>query len=180
MAKSESTKKHTPKFNDLERVMAKKEIARLILQGKHQAEIAASVVINGKTITQQMVSYYLTQLENEYKAEAMKDITVAKAIHLAKTNHLYQEYLAGFERSKMEKTHKKSGKKNTKNKESKQAQIQQWTQNGDSRFLDGALDTLQHEAAIQGYNSPKKLDITSPKILIIEDGDEGKPQRSKN
>ena len=138
-------------------------IADLYLRGFTQAEIAQQM-----GMTQQMVSYDLKIVAEDWKNEARKAHEDRVAIELAKLNRIERECLIGWERSQGEiketKVSKTSAQNPKESAESKKIQLV-----GDVRFLDTAIKCSRERRDLMGTDAPTKLDIPSLKKLVIED-----------
>lgn len=129
----------------------RRNIARLYLQGKIQAEIASEMKISQPTVSRE-----LKLLQAEWRVERVYDINEAKAKELAKLDVLELEYWDAWKRSQgnaVTQTQSDGPMGTTKT-------TKQEKQVGDSRFLDGVRDCIKQRCNILGVEAPKKSEIT--------------------
>jgi len=145
----------------------RRNISRLYLQGKIQAEIAVELKLSQSTISRE-----LKLLQGEWKQERVYDINEAKARELAKLDNLELEYWEAWKRSQ---------KNSITNIDStgplgRTKTMKDENQFGDSRFLDGVMDCIKQRCAILGVEAPKKIS-SDPQANINIDWDELSPDQ---
>jgi len=82
----------TKKLSKLEKAKLKVEIARLGLECKSQVEISTLLSTKERRLTQQMVSYYMREVEKEWLDDAKMNVEKARGREIAKINHLERKY----------------------------------------------------------------------------------------
>ena len=158
--------KSGPKRTNFQIERDRREIADLYLQGWIQADIAAHLnedeETRGYTLTQQMISYDLARLQEQWRESALIDIDEAKARELAKIDRLEREYWRAWVRSCEDtETVKQRGKPgdmpgrvDTENVErTVKGQI------GDPRFLQGVQWCVERRCKILGIDAASHIEL---------------------
>jgi len=129
----------------------RRNISRLYLQGKIQAQIAFELKISQPTVSRE-----LKLLQAEWKEERVYDINEAKQKELSKLDVLELEYWEAWERSQgnaITQIQSESPMGTTKT-------AKQEKQFGDARFLDGVMSCIKQRCAILGVEAPKRVGVT--------------------
>lgn len=157
-----------PKRNNAEIARDRRLIAHLYLNVKlSQAEIADELNRRedvGYTLTQQMVSYDLGVLEDEWMQSGLMDLNEAKARELARIDRLEVEYWEAWLRSCEDAetiTERGKGARDEPKPVSFEKTIQRKGQAGDPRFLAGIQWCIEQRCKILGLHAPQRSDITS-------------------
>lgn len=151
------------KRNNLQIKKDRVTIAKLYLNGDTQAEIAQSL-----GLSQQMVSYDLKVVAEEWKCEARKAHEERVAIELAKLNRIEREALREWERSKGELERTKVSKTSSKDPRESAEKIKIQLL-GDVSYLETAIKISRERRELLGVDAPKAVDIPGLKRLIIVD-----------
>ena len=153
----------------------RREIARLYLRGWKQAEIAER--LSGSedreyALSQQMISYDIKRLIEQWRASALLDLDQAKAEELAKVNQLEVEYWEAWENSKAT-LKRQRGQKKVDGQLTEQT-ISVNERDGDPRFLTGVQWCIERRCKILGLDAPSKHDLTSGGEKFADATDEGR------
>lgn len=133
------------------------EIAKLVLRGYSQTEIAERV-----GISQPQVSRDLKVIEERWKKSGVRDMDTAKAVELHKINYLETQYWEGWERSQQDAKESKARKVRKAGGADEEATMKTETQTGDPRFLDGVLKASIARRDLLGLDAPTKVAPTDP------------------
>ena len=143
----------------LQKQRDKRRVSQAYLQGETQAEIAASLGLSQPT-----VSRILKDLQADWMAAAIGDVTEAKARELAKIDTLELEYWAAWKRSQqnaeVETTKMQGTDPSAPGKLEKQKRVE--GQVGDSRYLQGVQWCVEMRCKIIGIEAPRKIAPTDP------------------
>lgn len=139
----------------------RRNISRLYLQGKIQAEIAHELKLSQPTVSRE-----IKLLIEEWKQERVYDINEAKARELAKLDNLESEYWMAWKRSQQDSQKQTSGMMATGHVDYTVKE----GQTGDPRFLDGVANCIKQRCAILGVEAPKKLEGDGFSIHLVPVG----------
>jgi hypothetical protein len=146
----------------------RKRIAELYLKGWIQADIADDIGVDQSTVSRD-----LSVLIDEWREEAVKDITETKAQELAKINVLENTYWQAWKDSQEDAVTKSTEKYMSGTEESTaQKRIKSLDktveQVGDPSFLRGVQWCIEKRCAILGLDAPKRVDQqTDGKMEIV-------------
>ena len=141
----------------------RREIAGLYLQGWKQAEIAEKLSEAKEreyTLSQQMVSYDIRRLIDQWRESGLADIDDAKARELAKINNLELEYWQAWLRSCEDaETVKQKGQPGDMPGRVKTDQVERTVkgQAGDPRFLTGVQWCIEQRCKIFGVYAATRV-----------------------
>lgn len=132
-------------------------IYRAYLSGKSIPEIAAKHKLRHCTVTE-IIDY----VERFYNAKIVKDIQALREKHAQKYEHLYNEAMRAWQRSKRPKKTTRRGS-SVGGKEGCSSHEEEIVQEsvGDPRFLNSAKDALVRIGDLYGLDAPKKTAITN-------------------
>lgn len=165
--KTTDNSKHTTKFSRAEQAWLMKEIAERYFKGAYQSEIAKQLSEEkpDKSITQQLVSYYLKKLHGIWVEEATVKIDELKARELKKIDNLERTYWSAWERSLKPQKLKESEKEGDK----VTASVKEYDSLGDHKFLDGVQWCIKQRREILGLDAPKKFSGSMIDYTILWD-----------
>jgi len=156
--------KSGPKRTTIQIERDRREIADLYLQGWLQSAIAAHInkdTSRDYTLSQQMISYDLIRLQEQWRESALVDINEAKAQELAKIDRLEREYWDAWERSKENAETSVSERVDDGKGGHTKAQLRAVGQVGDPRFLAGVMSCIDRRCKILGVDAPDKSSNTN-------------------
>lgn len=139
------------KFSPAEQELVMNQIADLYFKGMRQSEVAAEISKRNKekdpdkTITQQLVSYYLKKLQKRWQTESSMKIDAAKARELAKIDNLERTYWKSWDKSVTKKN-----------------------PTGDHRFLEGVQWCIKQRRDALGLDAPKRI-VQDGVVVHIDD-----------
>jgi len=149
-----------PKRTHIQIERDRREIADLYLKGWLQQEIADHINADTErdyTLTQQMISYDLKRLQEQWQKSALVDVDELKAKELAKVDRLEREYWRAWERSREDaETLQQVGGKDGPDKITKTSKGQA----GDPRFLQGVQWCIERRCKILGVDAPEKRELS--------------------
>jgi len=150
----DTTNKRTP----FQREKDRKEIARRYLQGETQAAIGRAL-----GLTQQMISYDLARIREQWRAAAVRDIDELQAHELAKIDQLEVTYWQAWQRSLEDSTTRtqyveadKAGKPTPA-----RAAVRTEQGTGDPRWLAGVQWCIERRCKLLGLDKPQRVDVTT-------------------
>lgn len=145
-------KKSKPHRSRSQEESDRRNIARLYLQGRYQADIAEELGISQSTVSRD-IEYLIA----EWKKERVYDINEAKARELAKIDNLEVEYWEAWQRSKEE--YKIKRKKATSSPDGTRKEQEQRIEErvGTKAYLDGVQWCIEMRCKILGIEAPKKI-----------------------
>lgn len=147
-----------------ERERDRRNISRMYLQGRLQAEIAVEL-----NISQPTVSRDLAYIQKQWAVERLDDFVEKKNIELAKVDNLELEYWEAWKRSQKDAEMRIKKAVEAGGETRKEAQERIEGQVGDPRFLAGVQWCINKRCEILGLDAPKKQDFTSggDKITVV-------------
>lgn len=155
----------------------------MYLQGWEQAEIAAKLNASedrSYTLSQQMISYDIRRVIDQWRASSLIDVDEAKANELAKINELERTYWQAWRRScEGAETIKQRGKPGNLPGKVQTENIERTVkeQAGDPRFLQGVQWCIEQRCKILGVNAPAQIELAGkgggalPFVIIRENDD---------
>lgn len=165
----------SPKRSKFQIERDRQQIADWYCQGLTQAVIAERINADEEreyTLTQQMISYDLKQVQKAWLKSALRDFDEARAQELAKIDRLEREYWRGWERScenaETVVTKSKGVVKQYKDEArgklmtERPAEVNQTSkgQAGDPRFLAGVERCIERRCKLLGLDAPEKREVT--------------------
>lgn len=170
-------KKRTP----TEREYDLRRIADLYLQGQTQSSIASKL-----GITQQQVSYDLTEIRSRWRTDTTINLDEAKQKELARIDTLERTYWDAWEHTLIERTKTRTEqssvtgdvdkKDKAKAKGSAKAVIEKETLLGNPAYLAGVMSCIERRCKLLGLDAPTKIAPTTPDgketipIAIVQPG----------
>ena len=141
-------------------------ITDLYCQGMIQADIAERINTDPArhyTLTQQMISYDLKQIQNAWLKSSLRDFDEARARELAKVDRLEREYWRAWERSceDAETIRQEGSRKPDREGMPPVEKIVKTAkgQAGDPRFLQGVQWCIDRRIKILGIEAASKIEI---------------------
>jgi hypothetical protein len=170
------------KRNKLEIIRDRIIIAELHLKGKTQMEILAKLngdKSRGYTLSQPIISYDLAAIHAEWSVQCIQNYHEAKAVELAKINHLEREYWQAWERSQTSRTTSRSRKEEVTGKSKQSGEIQKEELLGDHRYLQGVQWCIERRCELLGLDAPKQMHISNTNLDKIPFGQLTKDQLNR-
>jgi predicted transcriptional regulator len=151
------------KRNDLQIVKDRVRISELYLSGKSQAHIASEL-----GLTQQMVSYDLSELRRSWTDRAVNALEAARAEELAKIDNLEREYWDAWQSSKKEGV-ETSVENTTGDKAITKAGQRKKGRDGNPAFLQGVQWCIDRRCKLQGLDEIRETDMTIRWDMMSDD-----------
>lgn len=148
-----------PRQQQLGTAARRQQVAALYLQRRYQSEIAIAL-----GVSQQVVSYDLKMLQQEWLASSLRDFDAAKGLELQRIYECERQFWAGWSRSQQPR--EVSVTEATEGGEvmapdgtmhpkgaTRKASMRREGQAGDPRFLDGVLKCISQRCDILGLST---------------------------
>jgi hypothetical protein len=151
-----AAKKREPFQIEQDRAM----VARLYLQGKTQADIAAQL-----NLSRQQIGYDLKAIQTEWREKRFRDIDQMKADQLAKIDNVEAEAWAAWIRSQQDKI-VSVAERTIDDGEKSKTSMRKEGQAGDPRFLERVCWAIEQRLRIFGFYAPTKIAVEDLDRLI--------------
>ena len=129
----------------------RRDITRLYLRGKTQAEIGEAL-----GISRAMVAYDLVAIQERWREGTVRDLDAAKSRELAKVDELERTYWSAWESSLEQKETTTTARTEAGDALRATAQMKKETRDGNPAFLEGVLKCIQRRARLLGLDAPTK------------------------
>jgi hypothetical protein len=131
------------------------EIARLYLQRRTQAEIAAQL-----GMSRQQVGYDLGAVRQGWLESSLTDFNARKAEELARIDRLEREYWDAWEASQRERETSTTEQTSDDDGQRMRASLRKVGQTGDPRYLAGVQSCIEQRCRLLGLNAPTETRLT--------------------
>ena len=152
-----------PKRTKFEIEDNRRDITRLYLRGKTQAEIAKEL-----EISRAMVAYDLGAIQNRWKRETVRDLDADKVQELEKLAELERTYWAAWDASleRMEAT--ATERTEDHDGASTKATVKREPRYGNPAYLQGVMRCIERRAKLLGLDAPVRQEHSGPNGVPIQ------------
>lgn len=156
-----------PKRSDFERENDYRRITDMYLQGKTQADIAATL-----GLARQQIGYDLAIIQKRWRTDTAINMDEAKQRELARIDLLEREYWNAWQRTLEERTKTRTEQssatgepdKKVKAKGTAKATIEKETMLGNPAYLAGVMSCIERRCKILGLDAAIKSDSVSKNV----------------